>query len=87
MKGQKRNIKYTPLVKFASIVASAILVLNLLPVPVLDGGHLALYAYEAVTRRKPSESALGMIQRIGLALILFITVIALANDINRLFGG
>ena len=85
--GQAAQVGLHSFLYFIAMMSISLGVLNLLPVPVLDGGHLALYAYEAVARRKPSPGALALIQRVGLSLILFITLIALANDISRLFGG
>jgi len=55
--------------------------LNLFPVPVLDGGHLVFYAYEAVTGKPPSERVLNGFMMVGLTLILSLMVFALANDI------
>ncbi len=55
--------------------------LNLFPIPVLDGGHLVMYAYEAVMRRKPSEKFLGYVMALGLAVILSFMAFALTNDV------
>jgi regulator of sigma E protease len=60
----------------------AIGLVNLFPIPVLDGGHLVLYAYEAVFRRPPPEKALGLIFSIGLAIVISIMVFALFNDVT-----
>lgn len=54
--------------------------LNLFPIPVLDGGHLMFYAYEAVMRRPPSERFLGYVMAGGLAIILGFMLFALGND-------
>jgi regulator of sigma E protease len=54
---------------------------NLIPVPVLDGGHLVFHAFEAVTGRPPSDRALRVLMAGGLALILSLMVFALSNDI------
>jgi regulator of sigma E protease len=55
--------------------------LNLFPVPVLDGGHLVFYAYEAVTGKPPSDGALRILMTIGLTLVLGLMVFALGNDL------
>ena len=55
--------------------------LNLFPIPVLDGGHLVFYAYEAVFRRPPSARALNMLMTAGLVLILSFMAFALTNDL------
>jgi regulator of sigma E protease len=55
--------------------------MNLFPVPVLDGGHLVFYAYEAVTGKPPTAKALRVLMTVGLAAILTLMVCALTNDI------
>ncbi len=85
--GQAAQVGLIPFLQFIAMMSVSLGVLNLLPVPVLDGGHLALYTAELVTGKPPSEKTLGILQRIGLALILFVTIVALSNDIARLFGG
>lgn len=66
---------------FIAVLSTAVGLLNLFPVPVLDGGHLVFYAYEAVTGKPPSDTALRILMSIGLALILGLMVFALFNDI------
>jgi regulator of sigma E protease len=61
-------------------------VLNLLPLPVLDGGHLMYYLFEAVTGRPVSEQWLARLQRGGLAFVLLMMSLALYNDVARLLG-
>ena len=55
--------------------------LNLFPIPVLDGGHLVFHAFEAVIGRPPSDRALRILMAIGLAAILGLMVFALSNDL------
>jgi regulator of sigma E protease len=62
-------------------------VLNLLPIPLLDGGHLVYYFAEIVKGSPVSEKVMEMGQRFGLALLLGLTFFAFYNDINRLFTG
>jgi len=61
-------------------LSAAVGLMNLLPIPVLDGGHLVLYAYEAVARRKPTEKAIQVFMFIGLALILTMIPFTILND-------
>jgi regulator of sigma E protease len=62
-------------------------VLNLLPLPLLDGGHLLLYAVEGVRGQKFSESFLLVWQKIGMVMIVGLTLLAISSDLKRLFGG
>ena len=58
-----------------------IIVLNLLPVPVLDGGHLMFYLYEAITRRPPSPRVVDILSALGMAAVLSLMIFGLTNDI------
>jgi len=66
---------------FVAMLSTAVGLLNLFPVPILDGGHLVFHAYEAVARKPPSEGALRILMAAGLALILTLMVFAVANDL------
>ncbi|MEM9497765.1 MAG: RIP metalloprotease RseP [Pseudomonadota bacterium] len=66
---------------FIAVLSTAVGLLNLFPIPVLDGGHLVFYAYEAVAGRAPSERALRVMMSLGLTLILGVMAFALFNDI------
>jgi regulator of sigma E protease len=55
--------------------------LNLFPIPILDGGHLCFHAYEAVTGKMPSDGALRILMAIGLALIGTLMLFAIGNDL------
>jgi len=55
--------------------------LNLFPVPVLDGGHLVFHAYEAVSGRPPSDRALRALMSVGAALLLGLMIFAVGNDL------
>lgn len=72
--------------KFLGLISVSLGVLNLLPIPVLDGGHLLYYLIEGVIRRPVPERVEAMGQRVGLALILALTVLAIFNDLTRLVG-
>lgn len=71
---------------FLALISVSLGVLNLLPVPVLDGGHLLFYGIEALTGSPLSERVQQLGQSVGLALLLGLMSVALFNDINRLFG-
>ena len=66
---------------FIAVLSTAVGLLNLFPVPVLDGGHLVFFAYEAVTGKPPSDAALRVLMSIGLTLILGLMVFAVSNDL------
>jgi regulator of sigma E protease len=66
---------------FIAVLSTAVGLLNLFPVPALDGGHLVFYAYEAVTKRPPSDGALRILMGIGLAMVLTLMAFALGNDL------
>lgn len=66
---------------FIAVLSTAVGLLNLFPIPALDGGHLTFYAYEAVTGKPPSDKALRILMTIGLALVLSLMVFALGNDL------
>jgi regulator of sigma E protease len=67
-------------IQFLGLLSTAIGLLNLFPIPILDGGHLVFHAYEAISGRKPSERALRVLTMIGLTIILAMMFLALAND-------
>ena len=71
----------TNFIWFIAVLSTAVGLLNLFPVPVLDGGHLVFFAYEAVARKKPSERVLGVFMSAGLIMILSLMVFALGNDL------
>lgn len=79
--GQMASQGATNFIYFIGVLSAAVGLLNLFPVPILDGGHLVFYAYEAVTGRAPNENALRILMGMGLALILSMMGFALFNDI------
>lgn len=72
---------------FLAIVSISLGVLNLLPIPVLDGGHLLFYLIEAIKGSPVSERTEALAARIGIMLILMLMTLALYNDLARLMGG
>jgi len=65
---------------FIGMLSAAVGLINLFPIPVLDGGHLVFYAYEAVTRRKPNDRVVQVFMFVGLALILSLMSFTILND-------
>lgn len=74
---------FAEFVAFIGLLSVAVGLMNLLPVPVLDGGHLVFHAYEAVMGNPPSESALRILMSGGLALILSLMLFGISNDLFR----
>lgn len=73
--------------QFIALLSLSLGVLNLLPLPLLDGGHLLLYAIEGVRGQRFSESFLLVWQKIGMVMIVGLTLLAISSDLKRLFGG
>ena len=73
--------------EFLALISVSIGILNLLPIPILDGGHLMYYTAELIKGSPVSERAQLLGQRIGFALLASLMAFALLNDISRLFGG
>jgi regulator of sigma E protease len=71
---------------FLALVSVSLGVLNLLPLPMLDGGHLMYYIFEALTGRPVSEPWMARLQRGGVAVLLMMMSVALFNDVARLLG-
>ena len=85
--GASAESGYREFVFFLALVSLSLGILNLLPVPVLDGGHLVYLLLEAVTGRPPSEVLLLRGQQIGLVLLAGLMSLAFYQDLARLFGG
>ena len=79
--GDTASMGWFEFISFIAAISTAIGLVNLLPIPVLDGGHLVFHAYEAVTGRPPSDTALKYLMAVGLTLMLSLMVFALTNDI------
>ncbi|HSC64746.1 MAG TPA: RIP metalloprotease RseP [Caldimonas sp.] len=84
--GQSVRLGLAYYLGFLAIVSVSLGVLNLLPLPVLDGGHLMYYLFEAVTGRQVSDLWLDRLQRGGVAIMLMMMSLALYNDMARLLG-
>ena len=85
--GQSAQMGWISYLTFLALISISLGVLNLLPIPLLDGGHLMFYAIEVVKGRPVSERAMELGQRVGLALLLVVMAFAFYNDLNRLFTG
>lgn len=66
---------------FVAVFSTAVGLMNLFPIPILDGGHLVFHAWEAVTGKPPSERALRVLMAVGLSLLLTMMVFSLTNDL------
>ncbi|HWI81776.1 RIP metalloprotease RseP [Ramlibacter sp.] len=84
--GKSASLGLTQYLVFLALISVSLGVLNLLPLPVLDGGHLMYYLWEAVTGKSVSDVWMERLQRGGIAVLVIMMSIALFNDVNRLFG-
>ena len=84
--GQMATLGIVALFNLAAVLSVSLGLLNLMPVPVLDGGHLVLYALEAIRGKPVGQNAQEIAFRVGLAMILSLMVFATWNDISRLIG-
>jgi len=82
--GQTVESGFTDFLKFLAIISVSLGLLNLLPIPVLDGGHLMYFLIEAITGKEPSEKVMIWGQQIGIAMIVMLMFLAFYNDIMRL---
>ncbi len=85
--GQSAQMGWISYVTFLALISISLGVLNLLPIPLLDGGHLMYYGIEIVKGSPVSDRAMEFGQRVGLALLLVMMAFAFYNDLNRLFAG
>lgn len=85
--GQVATLGLAALLNLAAILSVSIGLINLMPVPMLDGGHLVFYAYEAVRGRPLPERVQDIGFRIGIALVFMLMIFATFNDVRHLIGG
>ena len=84
--GKSAAMGLTQYLLFLALISVSLGVLNLLPLPVLDGGHLMYYLWEGITGKPVSDAWMETLQRGGVAILFLLMSIALFNDITRLFG-
>ena len=85
--GQSARLGIDYYLRFMALVSISLGVLNLLPVPVLDGGHLMYHVIEVVRRRPLSERAMEIGQYLGISMLFALMAFAFFNDLSRLFNG
>jgi membrane-associated protease RseP (regulator of RpoE activity) len=84
--GKTAAIGLTTFMLFLGLMSVSLGVLNLLPLPMLDGGHLMYYLWEWLTGKSVSDAWLDKLQRVGFGFLIFLTLLALYNDLVRLLG-
>jgi len=84
--GQSAQVGWVAYLSFVALISISLGVLNLLPVPLLDGGHLMYYMIEIVKGRPVSERAMQIGQQVGMAVLFTLMLLALYNDVNRLIS-
>lgn len=71
---------------FVAIISINLAIVNVLPIPILDGGHMLFYAIEIITRRKISQKTVEIAQKVGVVILVMIMAFAFYNDIARMLG-
>ena len=87
MAGEVAQMGFVPLLNFAAFLSLNLGLVNLFPIPALDGGHFLLLCVEAVRGKPLGPKAFGYVQRVGIALLLLLMLFATKNDIMRVFFG
>jgi regulator of sigma E protease len=85
--GDQARQGISPFIYFLGLLSVNLGILNLLPIPILDGGHLLFFSIEALRRKPLTPQARMMAQQVGLAVILMLTALVFYNDIARLIAG
>ena len=85
--GRSMSVGWSAYFDFLALLSLSIAIFNLLPLPVLDGGHLLYYLYEFIVGRPPGEAGMRRMQQFGMISLLALMGLALFNDFNRLWGG
>lgn len=79
--GQAASQGASSFIAFIGMLSTAVGLLNLFPIPILDGGHLVFFGYEAVSGRKPSDRAMNALLMIGLGIVLSLMLFGVTNDL------
>ena len=82
--GKSAALGFTPFLLFLALMSVSLGVLNLLPLPVLDGGHLMYYLWEAFSGKPVSQPWTERLQKFGLVILLMMMSVAIVNDVTRL---
>ncbi|MGZ5013850.1 MAG: site-2 protease family protein, partial [Methylobacter sp.] len=83
--GQSATMGLVPFLKYMALISVSLGILNILPIPVLDGGHLLFFILEGIKGRPVSERAQIFFQQIGIALLVSLMALAMFLDVGRLF--
>ena len=86
MAGKTASRGWLSFLSFLAMVSVSLGVLNLLPIPILDGGHLMYYLVEFITGKAVSERVMAIGQQIGISMLLALMGLAFFNDLTRIFG-
>jgi len=78
----KKNLAY-----FIALISINLGIINLFPIPILDGGHILFHTIELITRRRLSQRAVDIAQKIGMGILVAVMILAFFNDIMRMFYG
>ncbi len=84
--GQSASVGLVPFLMFLAVISVSLGIINLMPIPLLDGGHLLYYVIEAVKGGPLSETAQAVGQRLGIAFLIVLMGLAFYNDLSRVFG-
>ena len=87
MAGEVAEMGIVPLLNFAALLSLNLAIINLLPVPALDGGHFLTLCVEAVRGKPLSPKVMHYIQNAGVGLIVLLMLLAMKNDVMRIFAG
>lgn len=85
--GQSAQMGVSAYLRFLALISISLGVLNLLPIPILDGGHLLYYLIEGISGRPLQERFLELAQRVGMLMLAMLMVFAFYNDFTRLISG
>lgn len=85
--GQSAQLGLAPYISFLALISVSLFVLNLLPIPLLDGGHLMYYMIEIIKGGPVSERVMELGQRVGMTILFVLMAFAFYNDIHRVFSG